>query len=184
MSPFPQLQLLPPSVRSAELLRGTLVHCGVGERPISWPDSPETRARSLNDLVSVTPSLAVVLHTAAWVWGATWRVHEPVSLSTFRRARLLHPRKGTRVHEFDLQEAHVTRFAHIPVTTPARTLYDLLFIDDTDWVPATWVNCVMLLRLITGDPSSIIDELCLGRRPHLNRARKRLRFVCDYAVTR
>ena len=124
------LDLAPPSdawplaVRSAELLRGTLVRCGPGVRPIGRPETPESRIAAaapwLQDRIACGA-------TAAWVWGA--RPHPGPALHCATRHRRRPPAvlpPGVVVHQLTLDAEDVVEVAGRAVTAPLRTAVDLL----------------------------------------------------------
>lgn len=147
----------PPAVRSAELIRGTLVRCGPGLRPVAWPDIPRVR------LAALAPWLGcdrVPTHlTAAWVWGAAAHPGSPLQLAVSG---------GTRRPEFTPRDVHVRSlsfgmdelapFGSFSVTSPTRTICDLLRTRQRPDL-ATRVACRLLLRLIPGGHSVVLAAI-------------------------
>lgn len=153
----PSIVHWPPAVRSAELIRGTLVRCGPGLRPVAWPDTPRVR------LAALAPWLGrdrVPTHlTAAWIWGAAAHPGSPMQLAV---------RGGTRRPEFTPRDVHVrslsfgadelTLFGSYAVTSPVRTVCDLLRTRQNPDL-ATQVACRLLLRLIPGGHSVVLAAI-------------------------
>ncbi|MBC9935193.1 MULTISPECIES: hypothetical protein [unclassified Leucobacter] len=168
----PPIHLLPPAVRSAERLRGTLVPCGPGLRPVAWPEAPRVRAATLEQLCS--PSLAAVLATAAWVWGARRALDRPVEVAGGRggaAAERFDPGLRVRDLRFDAGELH--QFGGLRVSTPARTVSDLLRLREDFGAPDR-AACRLLLRLVPGGAAEVAASLARHPVPHRRRALERL----------
>lgn len=179
-SPHTHLELVPPrldewpdAVRSAELQRGTLVRCGPGVRLVSWPETPRVR------LTAIAPWLGAehiaILQTAAWVWGAARSPGRPLELSTQhrRRTRAESP-VGTLVHQYAYATNATVRFGDFEVTTPLRTITDLLRLPE-DFTRVHRLACRLLLLSPEIDRALISTALGSGPPPHRRRARDRLR---------
>ena len=121
----PRVDLWPPAVRSAELLKGSLVRCGTGVRPIGWPDTPRVRSAALASVLA--GGCAAIGMTAAWVWGASRSPDFRPTVSTLRgvRAAALNSAERT-LRELTLRDDDLQWFGSRAVTTPGRTVFDLL----------------------------------------------------------
>jgi hypothetical protein len=116
---------LPESLQSAELLAGNAILRGCAPVTLLAQNSPAGRAHAL----PVVPSDAVFVsgNSAAWVWGARRDLQLPLELAVDFRHRVSfdcpvpHKRR-----ELILQDADVVRLGKIRVTTPARTVFELL----------------------------------------------------------
>lgn len=174
----PDLHDLPVAVVSAERLHGSLTPCGPGYRSVGWPDSPAVRAMTLRPYLPLRPPCAIVLLTAAWVWGADWEDDDVCEISSLQRVRLLHaPAPGVRVHEFRIEAEHTVHVAGVRVTTRHRTLFDLLFLPPEQWTPRVQRACAHLVQVGRVESMSFADTFLERRRPHIRRAARRLDTV-------
>lgn len=116
----------PEAVRSAELLRGSVVRCGPGVRPLGWPDTPVVRLCALAPW-SLDQDLIAIGRTAAWVWDAARTPGAPLEFSTSRGRRPRPEAAGPRVvRQFGYADDRVIRLGEHLVTDPLQTLCDLL----------------------------------------------------------
>lgn len=166
----PRFDLWPPALRSAELLRGSLVRCGPGLRGVGWPETPRVR------LAALAPWLAhgeVATHlTAAWVWGAAHRPGRPLQVTVRAKRRRRRPdTEWLRVYELRYAEEDTHRFGDFQVTTPLRTTLDLLYAEG--FGRSERVACRLLSRAVDGGASSVLAELRARRRPHRRAALER-----------
>lgn len=110
---------------SAARLDGDLVEIGEGYMPADAAETRELRAGSLRPMLS--PGLALTRESAAWVHGA---LGEPPVRHRVQRlsARRLHAVFDTRLAYRDvaLRREDVMSISGVAVTTPARTLGDLV----------------------------------------------------------
>ncbi|MGN6034809.1 hypothetical protein ACP6NG_05435 [Brevibacterium casei] len=84
---------------------------------------PEDR---ISALAAQIPARLVVSHsTAWWVHVGLGRAPSPLTFTTHPRRRVL-DQDGAVVHELNLGRGDWETIAGLPVTTPMRTLYDLL----------------------------------------------------------
>lgn len=168
----PPIHLLPHAVRSAERLHGTLVPCGPGLRPVAWPEAPRVRAATLEQLCS--PSLAAVLTTAAWVWGALRALDGPVEVAGGRggaAAERFDP--GLRVRDLSFDPGELHQFGGLRVSMPARTVSDLLRLREDFGAPER-AACRLLLRLAPGGAAEVGARLARHPVPYRRRALERL----------
>lgn len=170
----------PVAVRSADLLTGVLVRCGHGTRPVGWPETPRVRASSLSPWVR---SGQIVLGlTAAWIWSARRTPGRRIELTTARgRTRVPGEVPICTVREVRLPPEETTMFGGIGVTTPLRTLFDLLHrpqpfeLDDV-------VCCRLLAHQVPGWPEALHGILREHRSAFRARANDRARRIWgDYA---
>ncbi|MGW9021473.1 hypothetical protein ACWGOE_08340 [Leucobacter chromiiresistens] len=168
----PRIHEWPPAVRSAERLRGTLVPCGPGMRPVAWPETPRVRLSALAPWLEER-YVAIGL-TAAWVWGAARSPGDPLQCSTVGRKRPPARRApGVAVHEHALAAADFARIGRESVTTPTRTLCDLLRSAGAFGVESR-VACRILLAREPGGRRAVQAALDAGSSRHRRIATARL----------
>ena len=168
----PPVHLLPPAVRSAERLRGTLVPCGPGFRPVGWPDIPRVRAAALAGFCSSRST--VTLDAAAWVWGARRAPGLPVDVASpggGTAAERFNP--ALRTHDLSFATGDVIRFGQVGVSSPARTLYDLLRMRN-EFTASERACCRLLLRLVPGGTAAIVERISARVSPYRRRTLSRL----------
>lgn len=121
----PRFDDWPQAIRSAELLRGTVVPCGPGLRLAAWPETPTVRACALRP---VFHSGLIAAHlTAAWIWGAAR--HPGIPLEFITRSGKLRDGFGEnppRLHRYRIEPDDTVPLGELFVTSPSRTLFDLL----------------------------------------------------------
>jgi hypothetical protein len=115
--------------RSVLRLDGEAVPLGLTVVPVDVPVGPAVRAASLTAAVA-RHDLVVDLRTAAWVHGVLPALPRPLTLavdvSRSRRTKLVvPPPREARFREDDL-----VRLGGVLVTTPLKTAFDLLRLDD------------------------------------------------------
>ncbi|MGI8393529.1 hypothetical protein [Leucobacter sp. W1038] len=168
----PRFDLWPEALRSAELIRGTLVPCGPGLRGVGWPDSPRVRLAALAPWL-MHDRIAAYL-TAAWIWGAARDPGRPLRVSMPARTRNTQSRSTqVRVQELSLTGADLSHFGPFTVTSPLRTATDLLF-DSTPLGVTELVALRLLFPLIDGGAAAVHSQILATRRPHRRRALSRL----------
>lgn len=143
----PRVNHWPSALKSAAALQGTLIPTGPGYRAAAWPDTPAARCAALGALL--TPRFAAAELTAAWVWGECETLPSPVSFTT-RRGRVppLLDISGVSLREFALTDDDLVYVGEFAVTSPSRTVFDI----------------VRLLPSVTGAHSRICRRL-LARAP-------------------
>lgn len=159
------------ALQSAALIQGTAVRCGPGIRLVSWPETPSVRAAAISRCFDGD---GIAVHrTAAWIWGAT---RDPGQILEFTIVRgRVHDRPrddGVRMHQYQIREAQVSRVGGLAVTTPLRTVYDLL--RATEFGRTERLACrTILVRLPTGRED--LREFLSGTpRPYNRRVLQRL----------
>ncbi|MFT4232259.1 MAG: hypothetical protein QM606_05720, partial [Leucobacter sp.] len=163
------------AVRSAELLRGALVRCGPGVRPVGWPDVPRVRAAALAPWLSA--DRIAIRMCAAWIWGAAREPGLPLEFSTTERrrpGRREHP--DHLLHQFAYDERALHRFDGFALTAPEQTLHDLLRIPEA-FSPDRRVACRLLLRLVEGGRDRVEQRIGEQRGPFRTLARTRLALL-------
>lgn len=169
---IPRFDRWAPAIRSAERLRGTLVTCGPGHRLVGWPDSPRVRAQALAPWLTER-RIAVGL-SAAWVWGAAQNPGRPLRFATRDGTRA--PRAESTdytIQQFALIEDDVEQLGDFAVTSPLRTVFDLLRAPQEFGVPHR-VACRLLLIRATGGTEAVRERLAAGGRPYRKLALERL----------
>ena len=129
--------------RSALRLDGECVPLGLTVVPVDVPVVPAVRAASLSAAVA-KHDLVVDLRTAAWVHGAVQQLPRPLTLavdvSRARRTKLVAPPpREARFRADDL-----VRLGGVLVTTPLKTAFDLLRLDQAQDHPAEEIAAALL----------------------------------------
>jgi len=148
--------------------RGALVQCGPGMRGAGWPDSPTVRLTALAPWLQT--GVAASHLTAAWVWGALDDCPKPLSVSSDpgNHRRVKH---GSRHHELRFAAGDRIHLGEFQVTTPARTVLDLLHTDG-QLDDLAFGACVRLLRDHPGARDRVASSLARYSRPWVKRARE------------
>lgn len=144
--------LLSQQELSAARLDGLLVEVGEGYMPADLPEDAGARAAALAPILS--PGYAASGPTAAWVHGvgdAPPR-HHHIQRAVDRRPRV-QPRQNVIVHEGQVPSNDLTLVATLPVTTPLRTLTDLVLTSSRYGECALWMRsmaaaCPSLVPLV------------------------------------
>ncbi|WP_336659534.1 hypothetical protein [Leucobacter sp. USHLN153] len=172
----PALEHWPEAIRSAERLRGTLVRCGPGLRPVAWPETPRVRLSALAPWLTPKSGGPVVAvgATAAWVWGAMRTPHTLLECSTIgRERRQFPPHSRVKLHHYSLDEHDIVWFGRGGVTTPARTLCDVLRSSE-ELSRVERVACRLLLLRLPAGRAGACQHLAEGARRRRQVARRRL----------
>lgn len=171
-SPPPTFAHWPAAVRSAELLRGSVVRCGPGLRSVGWPETPATRAAALSPWLAEQHRVATHL-TAAWIWGAARDPGAPLDFALLRaRPRGSPGPVSVRLHEFAFDEGDIAEPGGHAVTTPSRTLYDLLRAPAIGAVER--LTCRVLIAFAPGTGADLSARLERRRLPCDSRILARL----------
>ncbi len=168
----PRFDLWPAALQSSERLRGTLVPCGPGLRGVGWPDTPRVRLAALAPWLEKRRIAAYL--TAAWVWGAARDPGTPLRLTMptgYRPRRSRGP--DVHVHELRLAPADVHQFGAFAVTSPQRTIIDMLC-DPAPLQLREVVAVRLLLTLVAGGRTAIFADLHDRHRPRKQVALARL----------
>jgi very-short-patch-repair endonuclease len=136
----------------------------------SFGPGPSTRHRKwLAAVLAAGPGAVLSHESAAALWGLGG--DRPKVDVTAPRGRQVRPgRKGIRLHRCKFQRDEVTFRGGIPVTTVARTLFDLAERSQYHRLVNAWDEASRL-RLLRIPEVALVYERGLGRR----RARKRIR---------
>ncbi len=173
----PALGRWPVAVIAAERLRGSLVSCGPGYRPIGWPENPRIRLAALEASVLLGHSdvrLIAVSSTAAWVWGVARAPRTPLEFSTQRRQRYPHiPPPGVVIHEYALDTCDASWFGGLGVAAPIRVICDLLRTPG-EFSRSDRVACRLLLLRIDRARHAVTEALQRGPLRHRQVALRRL----------
>lgn len=175
----PRIDLWPPAVRSAERLHGTLVPCGPGLRPVGWPDTPSVRRIAIGDLM---PSQLIASHqTAAWIWQSTRRagkplraIQKPTTRNTFLAG--VNTKDLIRIRQQRITREDIAVFDDLCVTTPFRTVLDLLY-DPHDFDVVSQVACRLIMLKFPGVKVRVCRSVHESRHPQRPLARARLARV-------
>ncbi|WP_449282575.1 hypothetical protein [Leucobacter sp.] len=170
--PVPRFDRWPEAVRSAELLRGSLVRCGPGVRGAGWPETPRVRAAALAPWL--TSDRIAIRMSAAWIWGAARRPDAPLELSTADRRRPDHgPHRDHLLHQFAYDRSALRTLDGFAVTEPEQTVYDLLRMPH-GFARRHLVACRLLVRLVPDGRAGIADRLERQHSHYRALARSRL----------
>ncbi len=172
--PPPRYDLFPKSLQSALILRGALRRCGPGVRGVAWPDTPTVRLAALAQYLH---SERIACHlTAAWVWHALPDAPEPYCVATSPGRGHATTLPGTRIMQFSFREDEVAKLGHFLVTSPQRTLYDLLHqphsLSELEREAAR-----VLLGKLSDRGAALRAQLHNERRPYGKRASTRLATI-------
>ncbi|QIK62081.1 hypothetical protein G7068_01845 [Leucobacter viscericola] len=170
---IPAIYTWPVAVRSAEILRGTLVHCGPGSRPVGWPETSRIRATALAPWY--TEHRVAVRMSAAWIWGATRHPGKPLRFATLggRRAEMVSTSIMT-LQQLRLADSDVVYCDSFAVTSPLRTALDLLR-DPEGFDARSRAAYRLLLPLIAGGADAVTARLVEGPQAYRNVALTRIR---------
>ena len=126
---------------SAARIDGLLVEVGEGYMPADLPEDAAARATSLSPIL--VPGFAVCGPSAAWVQGAG---DAPPSRHHLQRVSERRPRVTSAdhvvIHERRIDSAEVMLIDGIAVTTPVRTLTDLVLGAGRDPETDRWMRCL------------------------------------------
>jgi len=168
----PRIDLWPIAQQFAELRRGSILRCGPGFRSVGWPETPRVRLTALAPWL-LEHRIAVRL-TAAWVWGAAATPGSPVQVSTRVGPRGSIARTDDiDVLELRLDPADLQHFGSFTVTTPMRTILDLLYAPAEFGVRERAASRLLILN----SPDcvhEVHDYVISHRRPGRRRAMSRL----------
>ena len=164
---LPRIDHWPQALKSAAVRQGTLIEVGPGYRPASWPDTPATRCASIGSLL--TERFAAAVYTAAWVWGACESPGTPLTFIT--RGGRVPPLAGTQgvsLREFTLRDEDLFYIGKFAVTTPPRTVFDIVRSQPSLSAASTQICCRLLQRDAGGRE---VVELLASRSSKADRAR-------------
>ncbi len=146
---------------SAAVLDGDLVRVGDAFVPVDEPQDPALRAAVVRPRLA--PGLVIAGRTAAWVWGAAWRLDEPISCCHAPRVR---PglAAGVVVQRVVLRPGDVVAVGDVLVTSPLRTALDLARAPEADFDER------LLARQLRGSQLTTADVIAeIERRPRMPR---------------
>lgn len=169
---IPRTDLWPVAIRSAELHRGTLVRCGPGTRPVGWPETPRVRAHALAPWL--TEQRIAVQRVAAWIWGAARDPGTPLHFAMRGSRRAF--RTASRIvelHEFQFVPGDLVPLDQALVTSPLRTVFDLLR-SPADFTRTDHVACRLLLGRAPDGAERLHERLRSAGRPFRAQALARL----------
>lgn len=171
----PRYDLWPPALRSAEVLRGSLVACGPGVRGVGWPETPTVRAAALAHWLE---GGRVATHlTAAWIWGASHSPGRPLQVTVRSGSRRrVHNTDWLRVYEMRHTDADIQHFGDYAVMTPFRTVLDLLY-EDAPFTLTARVASRLLIRFVDGGVNAVLSHIDTHKRPRKRVARERLALL-------
>ena len=130
--------LLSQQELGAARLDGLLVEVGEGYMPADLPEDAGARAAALSPIIS--PGYAASGPTAAWVHGVggTPPARHHTQRAVDRRPRI-DQRRDVIAHEGRVPRSDLIVFGAIPVTTPLRTLTDLVLMSGRYRECAVWM---------------------------------------------
>lgn len=155
----PRLDHWPQTLRSAALRRGTLARCGPGLRPVSWPETPETRCAAIADRFGA--KLVAAGDTAGWIWGARRSPGVVLEFTTRKgRPSASAVSQTSSIREYRLEAGEVVHLGAYAVTSRERTAFDLL----RSPFPLTFERRAACRLLLVRSSSPV--ELLLERAAH------------------
>jgi len=178
----PRLDHWPQTLRSAALRRGTLARCGPGLRPVSWPETPETRCAAIADRFGA--NLVAAGDTAGWIWGAR-RSPGPVLEFTTRTGRppMSAVASASSIHEYRLEAGEAVRLGAYPVTSRERTAFDLLRAPSALTIERR-AACRLLLIRSPSPVESLLERAARSSKPDRGRVAMRLAQCYGAAAVR
>lgn len=167
---------LPVAILSAEALNGTVQRVGNGYSALI--DCNLVTARLSGVLGCNHPGVIYSGRTAAWIFGAyrTLPTEIEYSVRSSRRVVVSAP-PGTVRREVHIDEREVIKIEGFEVTSPLRTVEDILRRTD-DLTSHDRVACRLLLSLEKNARKRLLESGRLKKRaPHAQRLRARLSLV-------
>ena len=163
---------LPLAELSAMRLDGELVSVDRWFAP--FDEFPSVHQRALALLPGLHDRLIAERHTAAWVWGALDTPPAPHEFCTALDARVTRrPTPHVLIREVVLNESDTVVVSGVSVTSPRRTVADLLRFTET-WTPGDRDIVRRLLDAGSLVASDVTEELGRHKLPHKRRAVQRL----------
>ncbi|MBU8577368.1 hypothetical protein [Brevibacterium luteolum] len=153
--------------------------------PVGMPVDARLRASSVE--AAPLPGLVLSHRSAHWVWWGSGLAPVVAEYTTRVRRRIRAARLPVVVHERDVCPAEEAELAGLALTTPERTLYDLLYelLDaDTD-EETVRAGAQAVLELVGFDEQIALTRFVAEqyRRPHLVRMRGLLGDIVPHART-
>lgn len=164
----PRYDLWPVAIRSSALLRGSLVRCGPGVRGVGWPETPSVRLAALAPWL--TGKRVATHEAAAWVWGAARDPGSPLRVSSRSRGRTGSAEyTHVKIQETRFHDGDVVHHGPCAVTTPLRTIIDLLY-DQSELDSKARIIVRLLVRTLPQQGREITYYFSQNRRPFRTRA--------------
>lgn len=171
----------PEAELRAAVLSGELVAVGACWASPVEPQTPSLRAAAAGWTLR-DARLVAGTRTAAWIWGAASRPPAPLEAAISPQARV-HVDAGVRLREVVIDPADVVRLGGLGVTTPLRTVIDLLRTPNTGERPYGNAEADAVRGLLTIGAVSVTEveeRLCgLGTIPMVRQASRRLRALVE-----
>lgn len=170
-----ELDLPGPELRAAAL-DGQVYPVGDAWRSVAEIDDSDGRAIAAGRALGSGVVLAE--GTAAWVWGAPGAAPRPHTGFVPSPARVKHQERGSVVRQVVIDEDEIVLLQGVAVTSPARTVVDL--VRDEAWTARheTMARDVSARHFVTRSAAlELLDRR--GRLPHRRRAAERLGRVCQ-----
>jgi len=146
---------------------------------IADPDDAWRRAAALAD--SLGPVVVAARGTAAWIWGARAAAPRRLEAVVPSCARHHDDRLGVTVGEVLIDDDEITQLGRVRVTSPTRTVLDLLRADDWSSDAERLVRTLLVDHDV--DPRRVARLVRRhGRLPGRRRAADRLRTLVDPLV--
>lgn len=168
----PRYDLWPVPVQHAMRLRGALISCGPGVRGAAWPDSPKVRLAAL--ATHLDDGFVAARLTAAWVWQASAHPGTPLIFAAAAGRARKPTKPGSRRYECRFAAGDTVKLGEFGVTSPRRTLIDLLH-QPLPFDSSVSKVCRNLLHMIPDTIDQFAFEVGHARRPYVRLARTRLR---------
>jgi len=154
---------MPEAMLRSLALDGVLVRIDAGYQPIDVPTTPAVRAAAIAPRVprELAPDGMIVAGpSAAWVWGGLPRLEEPLTIVVRGAGRMpAVDQPGAHLHRILLADAEIVALGEVLVTSPLRTVLDLLRGGRPDLEPAA-----RILEAAGLSPAVAADALRARRR--------------------
>jgi hypothetical protein len=167
---------LPEVELQAAALDGEVWRVADGWASIVDPDDARLRADALASALGST--VVAARGTAAWIWGARAAAPRRLEAVVPSSARHHDDRPGVQVGEVLIDDDETVTIGRVRVTTPTRTVLDLLRADDWSDEAERLVRTLIADHRV--DPRHVASLVRRhGRLPHRRRAASRMRTLVD-----
>jgi hypothetical protein len=170
---------LPEVELQAAALDGEVCRVADSWASIADPDDAWRRAEALADRLGTV--VVAARGTAAWIWGARAAAPRRLEAVVPSWARHRDDRHDVAVGEVLIDDDEITQVGRVRVTTPTRTVLDLLRADDWTADAERLVRTLLVEHHV--DPRRVAGLVRRhGRLPGRRRAATRLRTLVDPLV--
>lgn len=167
-------------MQHAMRLRGALLQCGPGLRGAGWPDDARVRLSALAPWLE--GEVAASHMTAAWVWGAAEAPPAPLCVAAHAGQHGGFHDGRVRRYELRFSPNDTVRLGNFLVTTPLRTILDMLY-EPNRFTENEQHACKRLLDSHEDHTEALQARLAQHKRPHRRLARQRLSEILDRSAS-